>query len=47
MSTFNEVLKPIISDPYDEPRQHYVIEKGEQPRLAEERRGLGKSGAHG
>ena len=35
MSTFNEVLKPIISDPYNEPRQYYVIEKGELPRLAE------------
>lgn len=38
MSTFNEVLKPIINDPYEEPRQYYLIQKGEPPRLVEGRR---------
>ncbi|MGH2405814.1 MAG: BPTD_3080 family restriction endonuclease [bacterium] len=38
MSQFNEVAKPIINDPYEEPRQYYVIEKGEPPRLVEGRR---------
>ena len=34
----NEVTKPIINDPYEEPQQYYVIEKGESPLLVEGRR---------
>ena len=38
MTQFNEVPKPIINDPYEEPRQYYVIEKGKLPQLVEGRR---------
>ena len=34
----NEVAKPIINSPYEEPRRHYVIEKGKLPLPVADRR---------
>ncbi|MBI4594403.1 MAG: DEAD/DEAH box helicase family protein [Candidatus Rokubacteria bacterium] len=38
MTEFNEVLQPIICDPYAEPAQHWVIERGKPPVKAPSRR---------
>ena len=38
MTQFNEVIQPIICDPYAEPTAHWVIEKGQPPVKAQGRR---------
>ncbi|MDI6771103.1 MAG: DEAD/DEAH box helicase family protein [bacterium] len=38
MSQFNEVVQPIICNAYEEPRHHWVIQRGEPPVMVEGRR---------
>jgi len=38
VSQFNEVLQPIICDPYTEPKEHWVVERGRPAEKAHSRR---------